>query len=272
MELKFDFTTVICFILIFGAFGGISSYIAFCIYGTDGGFRDKFHIDGARGISFAFLSGVLGIAGAVAIQVFVIGMRFYEKQNAVLSDFVYLAAICLIGGFAARTFLGQATQMFASQIKKQLDEQKEIVERVEEVETKRFVLIASLNQNSTPDILEDVVIAADKGLKNNADDPIFIIAKGAALKRLGRISQAIETLTPYIAARSSASQPDKYISTAYYNRACYHALQQNFEAARADFKRALELSENVARDKEYAKADPDFGSLKDDPTFTAMLN
>jgi tetratricopeptide (TPR) repeat protein len=270
--MKFDFATIIYFILIFGAFGGISSYIAFCLYGSDGGFRNKFHVDVGQAILFALLNGVVGIAGAIAIQVLVLGMRFYEKSDPVASDFIYLAAICLIGGFAARTYLGQVSQIFASQIKRELDEQRQNVQRVEDVETKRFVLVASLNPNSTPDVLEDVVKAADKGLKNNANDPNFVIAKGAALKRLGRISQAIETLTPYIAAHRSSSQPDKYISTAYYNRACYYALQKNAEAARVDFKRALELSENVVNDKQLAKTDPDFKSMENDPAFVAMLN
>jgi tetratricopeptide (TPR) repeat protein len=267
--MSFTFCTVLGFIVGFGLFGGIASYLAFCVYGVEGGFREKFSENFSPIILLT--NGLIGVAGALAIQVLVIGMRFYEKGEPVVSDFIYLAAICLIGGFAARSYLNQVSQMFAKQIEQKLEENKKKVERVEDRQAKQFVLAAALGPDSEPVVLEAVVRAADLGLKKNPDDGTFVVTKATALRHLGKLPQAIETLTRYLDAHRSATQRDKFISSAYYNRACYYAVQGNAPAALSDLKRALELSENVADDKAHAKTDEDFKSLRSNATFQTLV-
>jgi tetratricopeptide (TPR) repeat protein len=267
--MSFTLCTVLGFIAGFGFFGGIASYLAFCVYGVEGGFREKFSENFSPIILLT--NGLIGVAGALAIQVLVIGMRFYEKGEPVVSDFIYLAAICLIGGFAARSYLNQVSQMFAKQIEQKLAENKKDVERADEKQDKLFVLAAGLGPESEPVVLEAVVRAADRGLKKNPDDGTFVVTKATALRHLGKLPQAIETLTRYIDAHRSASQPDKFISSAYYNRACYHSLQGDVPAALSDLRRALELSINVAADKEQASNDEDFKSLKNNAEFKALV-
>lgn len=267
--MSFTFCTVLGFIAGFGFFGGIASYLAFCVYGVEGGFREKFSENFSPIILLT--NGLIGVAGALAIQVLVIGMRFYEKGEPVVSDFIYLAAICLIGGFAARSYLNQVSQMFAKQIEQKLEENKKKVEQVADKQTKLFLLAASLGPNSGPDVLDAVVKAADLYLDKDPDDGNLVVIKATALRHLGKIPQAMETVTRYIEAHRSASQPDKYISSAYYNRACYHALQGDASAALSDLRRALELSVNVADDKTHAKEDEDFKALKNTTEFKALV-
>jgi tetratricopeptide (TPR) repeat protein len=129
-----------------------------------------------------------------------------------------------------------------------------------------------MSDNSPPQMLEFVIKTADSALKKNSDDGGFIIAKGSALKRLNRIQQAIDTLTPYIEKHASSSKVDKYnISTALYNRACYSALLNRTEPALNDLKRSLELSENVSEDKRFAANDADFEGLRDNPKFMELV-
>lgn len=270
-----DFWTVTYFIAFFGFFGGVVSFIAFCIYSADGGFRDEFRTTPWPALLFGIFSGVVGIAGALAIQVLLVGMRFYDKDKPTASDFIYLAAICLIGGFAARSFLSQVTQMFAKQIEQQVKEVKQTAERAEDLSEKQmrqFVVLASTHEKSPPEVLEYIVRTADLALKKTPNDPMFLITKGAALKRLGKVKEAIETITPYIEANLSASKADKYISTAFFNRACYRALLGKVGPALEDLKRALELSENVEDDKRGAAEDEDFVSLKDNPQFVNLTS
>jgi hypothetical protein len=277
VTMQFDFWTIVCFVLIFGFFGGVSSYFAFCIYGADGGFKNKFDTDTKLGsaILFSAMNGIVGVAGAFAIQVLLLAMRFYDKSPT-SSDFIYLASICLIGGFAARSFLNQVSQMLARQINQKIEETKQLAERTvdtTEEQAMLFVLLLdSMTDNSPPRVLEFVVKTADSALKKNPNDATFIVAKGAALKRLKKVQEAIDTLTPYIETHGSVSKPDKYISSAFYNRACYNALLNKTEPALNDLKRALELSENVSRDKQFAAEDADFKNLRDNPKFQELVN
>jgi tetratricopeptide (TPR) repeat protein len=281
--MHFDFSTIVSFILIFGFFGGLASYFAFCVYGTDGAFRDKFHIKLGPAFLFTTLSGIIGIAGAFAIQVLLLGMRFYDKNpEPQPSDFIYLAAICVIGGFAARSFLNQVSQMFARQIKQEIEETKQKIEETKQLaerttdsseeQARQIIMLASMSNNSDPKSLEFVVKAAESALKKNPDDGALAIAKGAALKRLNKIQEAIDTLTPYIQKHSSDSEGDRYnISTAFYNRACYNALLNRPDQALDDLKHSLELSENISGDKRLAAADSDFAGLNCDPRFIQLI-
>ncbi|HWX83786.1 MAG TPA: hypothetical protein VNZ48_09335 [Xanthobacteraceae bacterium] len=270
--MQFDFSTIVAFILICGFFGGLASYFAFCIYGTDGAFREKFHIKFGPGLLFTTLNGIIGIAGAFAIQVLLLGMRFYDKKPQP-SDFIYLAAICVIGGFAARSFLTQVSQMFARQMKQEIEENKKKIEETkqlaERTQSRQIIMLASMSDN--PELLKFVVTAAESALEGNPDDGALIIAKGAALKRLDRVQEAIDTLTPYIQKHPSGSDVDKYnIATAFFNRACYNALLNRPEHAFDDLKRSLELSEDLSGDKHRAADDPDFASLSGDPRFIQL--
>jgi tetratricopeptide (TPR) repeat protein len=271
--MQFDFSTIISFILIFGFFGGLSSYFAFCLYGADGGFRNEFHINFSTAALFTMMNGVIGVAGAFAIQVLLLAMRFYDKPDPKFYDFIYLSAICIVGGFAARSFLSQVSQMFAQQIKRDLEELAKKTNDRSDEQARQIVMLESMNDSSTPESLRFVIKTADAALKKNPEDGALVIAKGSALKRLNRLQEAIETLMPYIARHPSPRTADRYnVSTAVYNRACYNALLGRTEPALNDLKRSLELSEDVAGDRQYAAKDPDFAGIKDDPRFKELIN
>jgi hypothetical protein len=272
-NLQFDLRTIAAFIVIFGFFGGAASYFSYCLYGSDGGFRDRFGTKFGPAVLFTILNGLIGIAGAFAIQLLLLGMRFYDRQP-VASDFIYLAAVCLIGGFAARLLLGQVTQMFPRQIKQEFDEARQLLERTAlgaEEQARQVALLALASDNASPQTLEFVIKTADAALKKNPNDATFVLAKSAALKRLKRFPAAIDTLNPYLQRFGAATAADKTLSTAFYNRASCLALLNRPELALRDLKRALELSDNATEDKQRAAADPDFANVRSNPQFTELV-
>lgn len=271
--MQFDLKTIVSFIVIFGFFGGAASYFSYCLYGSDGGFRDRFQSKFGPAVLFTILNGLIGIAGAFAIQLLLLGMRFYDRQPTA-SDFIYLAAVCLIGGFAARLLLGQVTQMFPRQIKQEFDEARQLLERTSlgaEEQARQVALLALASDEASPQTLEFVVKTADAALKRNPNDAAFLIARSSALKRLKRLQQAIDTLNPYLQRFATATAADKTVSNAFYNRASYQALLNRPEPALRDLKRALELSDNVAEYKRRAGADADFTNLRNNPQFTELV-
>jgi quercetin dioxygenase-like cupin family protein len=67
-------------------------------------------------------------------------------------------------------------------------------------------------------------------------------------------------------AQAIAQRPDDV--RGYYNAACLEARVGDKELALEHFRRAVELEAKTAR--EYAKTDPDFDSIRDDPRFLAL--
>jgi hypothetical protein len=229
--MMFDFWTIIAFIVIFGFFGGVTSYLTFCVYGEAGDFRDRFHIAFWPACLFGLMNGAVGIAGAFAIQVLLLGMRFYDKKDPVASDFIYLSAICLIGGFAARSFLAQVSQIFAQRMKEglektrqDLDETTKVAKRTQ-VETgankERIVRLmqGTVDPETAKQLQDDrlqlILEAAQSELDKDPLSP-FLITKAWALKRLNKLQEAIDELTKYIQARGTVTSPDKELSTALY--------------------------------------------------------
>ena len=89
----------------------------------------------------------------------------------------------------------------------------------------------------------------------------LVLVLGRAYRNLGEGQKAIEVLSEYIAKKERAQQPDSDVGDAYYNLACYFALDgQNFLAVE-NLKRAISLHpDNI----EAAKVDPDLSSIRQD--------
>lgn len=285
--MKFDFPTVIQFIIYGGFFGGLSSYLAYIIYGQDGRFKDRLQPSGLW-IGVLFLNGLVGISGAFAIQLLVLGMRFYEKVDQPrVSDFVFLSAVCIIGGFGARSFLPRLTRMFEEKIgeldkktEKALtaaEEAKKVVATQDERSSLIAQLTAEVHDGAKDETLEFAVETARIQLEKEPFNASFVIILGRALRRLKKESEAIDELTKYINARQQVSGPDKNLSAILYNRACYYCALNEKEPnasyiahAISDLEQSLRHSEHLEQDKLFAQNDPDLIPLRDHPRFKAL--
>src|ERR1700730_10010478 len=110
------FERVLVIIITLGFFGGMSSYMTFSIYEASGSFKHKLDMQLVHWFCILVLNGVVGICGAFAIQILVLGMRFYENSHEQASDYIFLIAICVIAGFGARSFLFRLTAVFEKKI------------------------------------------------------------------------------------------------------------------------------------------------------------
>jgi tetratricopeptide (TPR) repeat protein len=79
---------------------------------------------------------------------------------------------------------------------------------------------------------------------------------------LGRYEEAIAS---YDAALTI--KPDD--QNALYNKACYYSLQGQFEIALQTLKQSIDL--NPSRYREMASKDTDFGAIREDPRFQALI-
>ena len=62
-------------------------------------------------------------------------------------------------------------------------------------------------------------------------------------------------------------KPDKH--EAWYNKACYYALQGNVEQAIENLQRAMAL--NPEKYREMAETDSDFDKIREDERFQALI-
>jgi tetratricopeptide (TPR) repeat protein len=87
----------------------------------------------------------------------------------------------------------------------------------------------------------------------------LVIVLGNAYRILGEPQRAIEVLAEYIAKKERDQQVDSDLGDAYYNLACYLALDGQNSLAVENLKRAISLNpDNI----EAAKTDTDLSSIR----------
>lgn len=293
--MRLDLHNALATIIASGFFGGVCSFLTDLIYDPDGKFRTEIRANPVSGLFVSITSGIVGVCGALAIQILVLGMRFYEKAadqsgvNANVSDFIFLIAICVIAGFGSRTFLFRLTDIFEKRIgeldakaSRALNEAEQANTRLDvQAERQELIstLMAQIHDNPSDPKLEFIVARAKKELDQNPTDGEFALIAGRALRRLTRLGEAIEILTRYINSAPVTKGPDQTLSNAYYNRACYNALLNEQKGSRthipyilADLGRSLDLSPDRDGQRQFARYDDDFKSVRDRTDFKEILS
>jgi tetratricopeptide (TPR) repeat protein len=85
--------------------------------------------------------------------------------------------------------------------------------------------------------------------------------RGLTLYRLKKYDEAIASYNKVLEIK-----PD--FDAAWYNRACCHAVTQNFDQAIKDLQRAIELE---PQNRERAKTDCDFDTIREDERFKQLI-
>lgn len=108
--------------------------------------------------------------------------------------------------------------------------------------------------------MEDALDAYEKAIEHDPKDAITYVALVRLYRKLGREADSIEACK---AAR------DLFETESDYNRACFEAVCGSPDAALALLRTALEKREQTA---DWARRDPDFEPIRDDPRFAALLD
>lgn len=144
--------------------------------------------------------------------------------------------------------------------------------------------------------LEEALPSYDNSLKNNPNHYKAWHNRGYVLEKLGRVEEAIANYKKALSIEHSLiltwnnlgivllnlgrneeaiASFDKALefkpdyADAFYNKACCYALQGNVDQAIENLQQAIKLSPNQYR--EHAKTDSDFGSIKEDKRFLALI-
>jgi hypothetical protein len=264
---KFDLANVLLLIIASGFFGGLASYVSNSIYQSDGTFREKITTTSLHWPFILLLNGILGVCGAFAIQILVLGMRFYEKagkdDTTNVADSIFLIAICVIAGFGARSFLFRLTSVFERKIG-QLDEKADkaltaVAEahiRIDE-KAERSDRIAQLtnllHKNAPQEQLEYVAGVAKRQVEKDPSDGEFVLIAGRALATLRKFDEAIKFLTDYISHRRKSHTPDRILANIYYNRACYYCCSMTRLRRNASWWQPWSTSSSVSRSRPTSK-------------------
>lgn len=139
-------------------------------------------------------------------------------------------------------------------------------------------LTARVHDGSTTEELAAVVTEAKRHIEEDPTAGDFVLLAARALRRLGRLDEAIKLLTDYIEVRAEVDDPDDDLSLAYYNRACYrcllHKIRPNaalLTSALADLGKSLKISPYSDELKLYARKDTDLADLRDMPEFAELV-
>ncbi|MBU4252516.1 MAG: tetratricopeptide repeat protein [Candidatus Omnitrophica bacterium] len=108
---------------------------------------------------------------------------------------------------------------------------------------------------------EKAIQEFDEAIGVKKDYLVAYNSKALALKRLGKVNEAIKELQKII-------DIDKKNDKAYYNLACYYSILKNPEAALKNLAISFDLN-SVRKDK--SGEDPDFINIKELPEFKKLI-
>ena len=265
--------TVIGLILLFGATGGWAAYY----FGPPNGFRQE----DQRVTQLSIAHAVVGICGAVvavaaSIKLFDLDIDTYVKQaKTTLTLPLSVSAISVLGGYSALRMIPLLVDEGLRRLSKKFGEfEQENRERNMELEkkNKRYAAKFALDEARPKHALK----LATEMLDTNPDDETAMSLKAAALKRLGRFGEAVNSATKLI--ELVGSRKVEHAWTYYYNLACYMVLQQHSTSgAVTDLKEVLEQLEQAKElvDREETletflrllDTDDDLAAIRDDSEF-----
>jgi tetratricopeptide (TPR) repeat protein len=110
---------------------------------------------------------------------------------------------------------------------------------------------------------EEAIISYDKSLQLAPSHNKAWSDRGSALVKLGRYEEAI-------ASYDKALQLNPDDDLAFYNKACCYALQNSLENSISNLSHAIAL--NPGKNRDMAKTDSDFDSIRHDKRFQALIN
>jgi len=110
---------------------------------------------------------------------------------------------------------------------------------------------------------EQAITVIEQAINLEPQDVVYKANRGIILARAGRYTEAL-------ADCEQAIKQDPQHESGYYGTACCYALQGKIEPAINNLKKAIDIKPRLSRRE--AKSNPDFDSIRDEPTFRALMN
>jgi len=235
---------------IFGALGGVVGGIL-----RSDNKVDLCSFESASKIKLGTLGDlVMGLGGASAL-VFLFGGTLLKFSPNDAQSLVLLVSVSFVGGAYGRNVVEIAGEKL---IRKAREEARQVAKEEARILVGRPAAIAythaakeMINSGDPQKALEILGTA----LQNDPHLVGALVEQGRALRRLGRLEEALASLN-----KALEIDPDK--AEALYNRACYNALLgRKGPAIVSDLKKAFALRPQL---REWALQDPDLDSVRNE--------
>lgn len=200
----------------------------------------------------------VGLGGAVG-AVFLFGgtLKFDEHDP---KTYVLLISVSFLAGAFGKRVVEAAGKRLFEEVKEAKNDAKTAQSQADHAAAMGYTLNAGIANNQGDSHL--ALTMTDYAIELDDEYISAYVEKGRALKRLGRLSEALETIEK--ALRMNSTRPDLT-----YNHACYKLLTGGSTTEVIDeLRKTFDLRPDL---KEAAKNDPDLDSLKTNPEFIKLL-
>lgn len=239
-------------VVLASAFGGIA-------YGITHRTSRVFRAPGGSEVDLGALGdAMIGVAAGVGVF-FVAGALFGIELSANPTAELYLRTLALgiLAGFAGAQLLTGLSDHVMQQVQS-IDSKVEVLRqemRFHDQLMKAFYLLDIEPANSLS--VFETVLALEQ------DNEKALVGLGAALKRLGRINEAIEAMDRLLALNPTSE-------VGHYNRACYKSVRgDDEESVLIDLEKAIDLLPDY---RDYARREPDLESIRSGTGFNRVMS
>lgn len=280
------FSDVLFWLAVGGAMGGATDLLFHIRFGKDGfGYKSP-TAELASIIKVTFpvflgltaLSAFIGISGAIAIELVLIGIQKFSTEATVDNE-LFLLSISIIAGFGARRLLPQLRDRLEEEVIRNREETREASEdaheAMEEAREARLQLrvLASLRPEAPASERAACIDYLTKELQSDPTERTNAITLGRLQRASGDLGSAVQTLTGFLAAKGE--ERDKDYADALYNRACYNALlwkptsgPEVLEKVLSDLRQSFDIA---PENRDDASKDRDFDEIRKQNQFRALL-
>ena len=216
------------------------------------------------GIVADVITGLAGAAAAIFLFGGTLNLQFQEKPDAQAhQSYPVLIGVSLIAGVFGERIIRAAGKTLLEQAKDVAEEKAREVVQEEIKEASALAYNQAAEQNIRNGVeLEAALKWADRAISIDPSLHSAYVTKGRALKRLGRVDDAVAVLDEVLRLK-----PD--YAYALYNRACYKlALGGQLEDVMRDLRQAVAAVPRLANN---ARADADLASISRQAVFVELL-
>lgn len=199
---------------------------------------------------------IVGVGGAGAVSFLFAGTLQFNPADE--KSVLLLISVSLVAGAFGRSVVETAGEYMLQQARKVA--KAEAKSAVDVAGAKTLTLYANIWTNEGR--FDMALETADQAIAADPNFPPAYVARGRALKRLGKLEDALATV------RKAIDVAPNY-ATAWFNSSCYKCLlERPLEEVLNDLRKAIELDPVNAED---AKTDEDFERIRGESQFKDLV-